>query len=174
MTTHQWLTALCVGGTAFAILVACTLKLCDRIYRRGFTSGFDCGWEAGKVFASEFGLTEKEDPTGTDFKETINMTDCVKRATIELPAHQLQSLQEFLDSPGEDRVATLATFTADFGNGIEADIKVCQGDPPFVDAVLFDNGCEVCLREVSDRLEGEYLFDHAGQQYQVTITSQAG
>jgi hypothetical protein len=93
----------------------------------------------------------------------------VNRVILEIPAEQLQSLQQFLDSPGVDRVATLATFTADFGNGMEADIKMCQGDPPFVDAVLFDCGSEVAILEVSDALEGEYLFDYDGQKYQVVV-----
>ena len=51
------------------------------------------------------------------------------------------------------------TFTADFGNGIEADIKVVNADPPYIDAVLFEDGSELfCLEPCFDKLEGVYYF----------------
>lgn len=49
---------------------------------------------------------------------------------------------------GAKRDAVLHVFTVDFGGGIEADIKVCNGDTgPWVDAVLFDQGREVQILE---------------------------
>lgn len=82
--------------------------------------------------------------------------------TIYIGKETVKRLQKFLDSEGKDKVYTVAKFTADFGveNGsrIEADIKVCQGDPPYVDAVLFSDGCEIALCEPDDTLLGEYCF----------------
>lgn len=55
----------------------------------------------------------------------------------------------------------LYAFTARFDDGWEADIKVCNGDPPFIDPVLFNNsGYEVrCLQDDGVHVEGEYHFD---------------
>jgi hypothetical protein len=72
---------------------------------------------------------------------------------------------------GRDDV--IRTFTVRFPDRYEADIKVCNGDTPYVDAVLFDpNGCEAqsiklvyCVLEVSDTLLGEYPFHHGGNEY---------
>jgi hypothetical protein len=98
--------------------------------------------------------------------------------TIQIPADEAQQMQEFLNSKGEDKVATIATYTADFGyvdegvygNRVEVDIKVCQGDPPFVDPVLFINNCDSgCLDSQGDLL-GEYCFmDIYGNDYTVIL-----
>ena len=61
------------------------------------------------------------------------------------------------------------TLTANFGNGIEADIKLCNGDSPYVDAVLFDDGSEVHVLEVSDTIEGEYCFSYNDDDYIVCV-----
>ena len=78
-------------------------------------------------------------------------------------------MQSFLDSEGEDKAGTLQTYTAVFEDNVEADIKVCKGDPPFVDAVLYDGGAEVELIEVTDELLGEYMFFYNGQTYTVLL-----
>jgi hypothetical protein len=75
---------------------------------------------------------------------------------------------------------TIATFTAKFEHGIEADIKICgvkesadaEEDEctPYIDAVLFEDGNEVCVIEPCfDSLDGEYIFDYNNKQYRVTI-----
>ena len=61
------------------------------------------------------------------------------------------------------------TITVMFGGGIEADIKLCNGDSPYVDAVLFEGGEEVQTLEVTDTIEGEYVFEHNGDQYVVVV-----
>ena len=62
------------------------------------------------------------------------------------------------------------TFMANFGEGIEADIKFCNGDTgPYIDAVLFDEGSEVFVLEPSDILEGEYVFEYQDVKYVVDI-----
>ena len=70
--------------------------------------------------------------------------------TIQIDADEADIMQSYLDSDGEDEVGTIQTYTATFNNNVEADIKVCKGDPPFVDAVLYDSGSEVELIEISD------------------------
>ena len=89
--------------------------------------------------------------------------------SILIDSKEADLMQAYLDSDGEDSVGTVQTYTADFGDGVEADIKVCKGDPPFVDAVLYDKGSEGQLMDVSDELLGEYLFYYDGKVYAVTV-----
>jgi hypothetical protein len=77
---------------------------------------------------------------------------------IKVPAQELKEMQEFLDGKGDNKEDTIVTYTAKFNDGIEADIKVCNGDTPFVDAVLFEDGHQIAVLEVEDTLEGEYNF----------------
>jgi len=83
--------------------------------------------------------------------------------TIYIPREELDEMNRILemsqplDDAGETEV--IATYTADFGDGVEADIKVCNGDGPFVDPVLFRDGQEICVIEVADELDGEYIFE---------------
>jgi hypothetical protein len=87
----------------------------------------------------------------------------MKTITISIPKKEVKEMNAIarrstpLPDTGECEV--IKTYTADFGNGWEADIKVCNGDPPFIDPVLFENGNEVAVIEVTDTLEGEYIFD---------------
>ena len=61
--------------------------------------------------------------------------------------------------------------TAKFDNGIEMDIKLCgaQDDYPWTEAVLFNNGSEVCCSEVSDEYVGEWELEYNGNQYVVYV-----
>ena len=93
----------------------------------------------------------------------------METVTIVISNKEADLMQSFLDSEGEDSVGTIQNYTADFGGGLEADIKVCKGDPPFVDAVLYANGSEVQVMDVSDELLGEYLFYHNGKVYAVIV-----
>lgn len=62
------------------------------------------------------------------------------------------------------------TFTANFGQGIEADIKVVNADPPYIDPVLFLDGNEVGLMPAdADTLNGEYVFTLGAKKYRVII-----
>lgn len=81
---------------------------------------------------------------------------------IRISLEEIERLQAFLDSKGKDVVDTVATFTAKFDDGIEIDIKVCDGNPPFVDAVLFQDGSDVGCLDVTDTLVGEYIFHLLG------------
>lgn len=64
-----------------------------------------------------------------------------------------------------DHDGTIETFTVKFGAVIEADIKVCNGDTPYVDPVLFENGCEVQVLDPAEDLLGTYEFEYAGVKY---------
>ena len=93
---------------------------------------------------------------------------------IQIPSEQLKNLNKLLSqlerSPDYKDASVIETFTAKFDNGIEADIKVVNGDGPYIDPVLFKNGNEVqCLQDPSESLEGEYIFEYKNQQYVVVI-----
>ncbi len=83
--------------------------------------------------------------------------------TIKIDAHEAKEVQDWLDSekliPDAGECETIKTWTAFFGDHIEADIKVVNGDGgPYVDAVLFEEGCEITFLDVGDTLVGEYIF----------------
>jgi hypothetical protein len=82
---------------------------------------------------------------------------------------QILSIEQGI-CPDYDHDATIKTYTAKFANGFEADIKVCNGDTPYIDNVLFDEqGCEVNCPEISESLLGEYHFEFEGETYQVLV-----
>jgi len=86
---------------------------------------------------------------------------------ITIPKEDANDFQIILDTPGglldAGRDQVIKTYTANFGNGIEADIKICNVDDPdsspYIDAVLFQDGNEVAVLEPGDTLIGEYIFD---------------
>lgn len=83
---------------------------------------------------------------------------------------QILSIEEG-DCPDYDHDDTIKTYTAVFPNGFQADIKICNGDTPYIDNVLFDEqGCEVDCPEISESLLGEYHFAFEGNTYEVTVT----
>jgi len=77
---------------------------------------------------------------------------------IVIDPQEVKEMQDFLDGGGDGTDSVIRTYTVEMGNGFEVDIKVCDGDRPFVDPVLFHDGSEVCTIEVSDELCGEYQF----------------
>lgn len=78
--------------------------------------------------------------------------------------------QDEADPTGED---ILYSVSADFPNGYSADIKVCNGEPAYVDPVLFDaRGCEVAVMEpFGVRLEGTYTWEAGGDKYVAVVES---
>ena len=62
------------------------------------------------------------------------------------------------------------SLTANFGEGIEVDIKVIDTDNgPYVDAILFDEGSEQMVLEPQYVLLGKYPFEHNDKKYVVTV-----
>ncbi len=104
----------------------------------------------------------------------------VSRIKMKIPRKELDYYNRLLamtevdfekEQISED--STLQTYTVDFGNGIEADIKVCAGQTNlFVDPVLFHNGSEVCVLETADEVDGEYFFEYEGVTYIAEIAGE--
>ena len=78
---------------------------------------------------------------------------------------------------GEDNTISV---TADFGNGMEMDIKCCgvqyregESNTAWTEAVLFENGSEVCCTDPADDFEGEWELECDGDQYIVYVEAEA-
>ena len=92
------------------------------------------------------------------------------KKTVDINKKIAKQLQKWLELnepiPDTGPYEVVATFTADFGNNIEADIKVCNSDlGGWIDAVLFDEGHEVCTIEPSYELLGDFHFEYDGKRY---------
>jgi len=63
-------------------------------------------------------------------------------------------------------------FTVRFDNGYEADIKVVNADPPYIDAVLFDEyGFEISILEPEfEQILGTYTFNILNDTFIVELT----
>jgi len=97
-----------------------------------------------------------------------------RTVTLVIPERLVTKLQAILDieeGQCEDYTydETIERFTAEFPDGVEADIKVCNGDTPYVDPVLFLNGSEVQVLDVCEDLLGEYEFDLDGDIFIVRL-----
>lgn len=79
---------------------------------------------------------------------------------------------------GED-IAIVNTVT--FDNGIQMDIKCCgvqynesdESNTAWAEAVLFQNGMELCCTEPEDEYLGEWILDYNGDEYVVYVEIQA-
>ena len=95
------------------------------------------------------------------------------KAVIHVEHELAARLQDILDKNSfdeeSDRDGVIHTFTADFGNGWQADIKVCNSDGPYVDPVLFLDGYEMCVGEITNTLLGEYDFQVEDLQFKVYV-----
>lgn len=102
----------------------------------------------------------------------------MKEARIAIARAAVEEYNRFLDSgepyPNADRYATVESWTAKFGGGVEADVKVCSADDRslFVDAVLFHNGSEVALAgDPEYQLDGKCAFEFNGEEYVVEVVA---
>jgi hypothetical protein len=93
--------------------------------------------------------------------------------TITVPKAELDRLNTILRRghrlPNYRDDETIASFTADAGGGREVEVKVVNGDPPYVDAVLFRGHTEIAVCEPGEQLDGEYLFDVDDGEMTVTV-----
>ena len=97
------------------------------------------------------------------------------KKTIIVPKSELDEMNRLLAMPtipdaGPDEV--IKVYTAQFHDGTEIDIKVCNAEPPFVDPVMFQDGNEVKVMEVADEVDGEYVFDLEGDTFVVIVKGQ--
>ena len=102
----------------------------------------------------------------------------MKKQVIPIDKKTVDEYNKYLDS-GEEypygcRYSTVESWTACFGNGIEADIKVCCADDYslFVDAVLFKDCGEAALAgDPEYQLDGEYEFEFDDEIYVVEVVA---
>lgn len=100
-------------------------------------------------------------------------------ATIRVPQEKLDKYEELCNTANIDyskygikKDSVVETFTAQFENGMEMDIKVCAGqsnEPLWTEAVLFNKGYEVTHTDVCDELEGDWIIWDRAQEYIVTV-----
>lgn len=100
----------------------------------------------------------------------------------ELPLADIQRYHSIIDgttkwpSSWPDRYETIEVLSVDFGGGWEMDINICHGEPtPYVDAVLFHDGCEVYAWEISETLVGEWqvvLGDDINRAFRLDIRAE--
>lgn len=98
-------------------------------------------------------------------------------STVRIPKRELDYWNRLLDieevdfeKEGIDCDQELERYTFNFGNGFEADIKVCSGQTNlFVDPVLFYKGSECCVLEPDYEVIGEYWFECDGTEYVAII-----
>lgn len=102
--------------------------------------------------------------------------------TIFLSKEEVKQINKYLhveptceeECLGED---ITITNTAVFDNGIEMDIKCCgvqfdenaESNTAWTEAVLFENGSQVCYTEPSDEYLGEWSLEDNGNEYVVFI-----
>ena len=82
--------------------------------------------------------------------------------------------EDWQDCLGEDDTIS---YSVNFGNGMEMDIKCCgvqyeegRSNLAWTEAVLFKNGSEVCCTEPSDEYTGEWELEYKGNKYIVNVT----
>lgn len=100
---------------------------------------------------------------------------------LEIDTLKLEEIQKLLNvdtqeeglrSIGIEEDSTLETFTVDFGNNLEADIKICSGQSNcFIDPVLFHDGADVSILDCEGSLEhgDEFVFEDNNRDYTVII-----
>lgn len=128
-------------------------------------------------------LEEDESKTEAISEETFHdffkLEDGIEifASVIEIPAQEAKAMQEILDitegaSPDHGRDEVIRTYSTSldtpFGK-FGVDIKVCNGDTPYVDPVLFqvipdekhgEVWAEIYPLDVEDTLLGMYEFNH--------------
>ncbi len=100
--------------------------------------------------------------------------------TIKVDAEQAALIEKFTTVEPKNQDGCLSedetiTETATFPDGVEMDIKCCgvqykEGEKnlAWTEAVLFQNGCEICCSEISDEFFGEWELEALGNTYVVT------
>ena len=98
-------------------------------------------------------------------------------STIQIPQKELDEMNTILLNelnPNIKENDVIKTYTANFSEPnqeIKVDIKVINGDTPYVDPVLFDDGSSLTMIDVRDQLDGEYVFNINADQFVVTIVA---
>lgn len=92
---------------------------------------------------------------------------------IKIDSEILSQLNSLLSGETKDYLKNgeiLHTVTAKFPERIEVDIKLVQGEPPYVDAVIFHNGNEIFpLEPEFEQYDGSYEFNVDENTYIVIV-----
>lgn len=103
--------------------------------------------------------------------------------TIEIPEVEAEAIDRFLNEnpKSEDECLSMddtMSYTADFGNGIEVDVKCCGVDydgsedainTAYCEAVLFQNGYEQDCVEGDNDFFGDWEFESDENEYTVHV-----
>lgn len=91
---------------------------------------------------------------------------------MKVEASMAQLIQHWLDV-GERipdvKEDVLQSYVEDLGDGYQVDINICNGDGPWIDAILFKDGIEVQTLEPSFRFLGRYEFRHGERAFVVEV-----
>ena len=81
---------------------------------------------------------------------------------IEIPKKDYELYSKLLTMTGNEIYAKYGfkrdetfTYTANFPNNTECDVKlvICENeDKPYIEAILFQNGCEIAVSDVGDNI----------------------
>ena len=66
----------------------------------------------------------------------------------------------------------IESFTVNFGDDIEADLNIVNGDGPYLDVVFFHKGSEIGCSEPSWSMGGSHAVEYFGQGYEVVIETE--
>lgn len=99
--------------------------------------------------------------------------------TITIGRSAADKIQGFIDAgPGLDDSAyqgsnNAISYTANFGDGFEIDVKCCGCDDEgsWAEAVLFENGHEVCCTEPEYTFLGVWEIEFGGNTYRVNVAA---
>ena len=118
-------------------------------------------------------ILNSEEPLSA-LESVVNENRCVK--TLFIDTDDVQNYQALMlagaNTEGFPRYTTIQSWTVDFGEGYEADLKVCSsdiGDPLWSEAVLFFNGAEVSCSETCSELCGEWFLHADGREFIINV-----
>ncbi len=102
--------------------------------------------------------------------------------TVLLSAEDIKRYNGILDGtvawPDDlpEHTETILAASVHFGDLWEMDVSICPGEPtPFVDAVLFHDGCECYAWDISEVIHGEWqvvLGDDIGRAFKLEIRAE--
>ena len=77
-----------------------------------------------------------------------------KEAILYLSQSQLDFIAQVCSIPSKDphNPTTFDTYVTPFDDGVEAEVKVCNGDYPYCEVVLFKDGSEIGHSDAYDNL----------------------
>lgn len=89
---------------------------------------------------------------------------------VNITRSQAKAIEGYLNASNEDEYQgedSTITVTAVFPDGMEMDVKCCgcNDDPSWTEAVLFQDGSEVCCTDVEEEFLGPWELDYNGRRY---------